>query len=314
MPEMNWTSPDAELTEAVLLRTLDLMPDGILLIDGMRTAAYANSAFLNMWGLSSDIVDEVKGADEGLLRRVIEQVREPGDFISEVERLYDSGESSRDEVALKGGRVFQRRSVPIELSGKGRVWVFTDITEERLSGTDPLTGLRNRRSYEREFPDFVKAHADDAWRGVTLMDIDNFKALNDTEGHARGDEVLRRVGAFLAEEVRGSDAAYRIGGEEFLITSRHRSGEGAADLAERLRGGLIAQRIEHKENGDLGVITVSIGVGAFNEPQDPDRLFESVDKALYRAKRAGRNRVEQAILAGKMASDEAEKSRIAAVQ
>ena len=311
MPEMNWTSPKAELTEAVLLRSLDLMPDGILLIDGTRTAVYANSAFLQMWGLSSDIVDDVRGADEDLLRRAIVQVREPDSFIREVERLYDSNQSSRDELELKDGRVFQRRSVPLEMSGGGRIWVFTDITEERLSGTDPLTGLRNRRSYEREFADFAQARADGSWRAVTMMDIDNFKALNDTEGHAWGDEVLRRVGDFLAEEVRGSDVAYRIGGEEFLITSRHRSGEGPADFAERLRAGLIARHIAHNENGGLGVVTVSLGVGAFHEPQDPDSLFKSVDKALYRAKHAGKNRVEQAILAEKLASDEIEKSRIA---
>jgi diguanylate cyclase (GGDEF)-like protein len=154
-----------------------------------------------------------------------------------------------------------------------------------LAREDALTGLLNRRELEARFAEAAsRARRTGAAFGVLLVDVDHFKAVNDTLGHERGDEVLRTIAGLLQKSVRGHDAVARFGGDEFVVLLEGPAGE-LASAARR-----IGQRVRELS------FSVSIGVGAWpDDCADPAKLFAVADANLYRAKRAGRGR---ACLAG----------------
>ena len=166
---------------------------------------------------------------------------------------------------------------------------------ERISLTDPLTGLANRRArddrLEREWARAARAGAP---LSVVAIDVDGFKRYNDTHGHDEGDRCLRAVGAVLQRATRGAiDMAARHGGEEFMLILPGLSSHAAASVAERLRMGIARCRAEfdlpERVTVSLGVATASPGDGAGLRG-----LTIGADAALYRAKLAGRNRCEVA--------------------
>ncbi|MEQ8745710.1 PleD family two-component system response regulator [Pyruvatibacter sp.] len=159
--------------------------------------------------------------------------------------------------------------------------------------TDPLTNLYNRRYMESHLGTLVQRAAD---RGkpisLLIVDIDFFKSVNDTHGHDVGDEVLREFGERLARNVRGIDLACRYGGEEFVVVMPDTDVAFANAVAERLRTEIASLAFQvSTETGRLD-ITASIGVTALLSPNESvDQFLKRADKALYRAKREGRNRV-----------------------
>jgi diguanylate cyclase (GGDEF)-like protein len=160
---------------------------------------------------------------------------------------------------------------------------------EEAASTDALTGLPNRRYFD-EFCGLLarRRRADDAL-GVLMIDVDHFKALNDRYGHATGDQVLRAIGAAIATAVREDDVPARFGGEEFAVLLRNPSLDIAIEVGERVREAVGALQL-----GGLGVrsVSVSVGVVVADRPDQPiDELLGAADRALYRAKRAGRDRV-----------------------
>lgn len=157
------------------------------------------------------------------------------------------------------------------------------------ASTDPLTGLPNRRYFE-EFSSLLSSRrrAGDAV-AVLMIDIDKFKGLNDTYGHPVGDEVLRSVAGAITAAVRDQDVPARIGGEEFAVLLRNPGPEVALEVGERVR-----QAVRDLDLRFLGVPTVSVSVGVANATtaDEPiEALVERADRALLRAKRAGRDRV-----------------------
>jgi diguanylate cyclase (GGDEF)-like protein len=176
-----------------------------------------------------------------------------------------------------------------ELSaGQARAYRFE--AAETRANMDALTGLPNRR-YLEELVAIAgpRRRAGDSI-GVLMIDIDRFKQLNDRYGHATGDVVLRAVGERISAAIRASDTPARYGGEEFAVLLRRATPQQALEVAERIR-----QQIRAVAPGDMGIddpISVSVGV-AVSEAEDVGlpSLLESADKALYRAKREGRNRV-----------------------
>ena len=166
---------------------------------------------------------------------------------------------------------------------------YSHRAAEARASVDALTGLPNRRYFD-EFCGLLarRRRADDAV-GVLMIDIDRFKDLNDRHGHAVGDEVLRAVGAAIVAAVRDDDVPARYGGEEFVVLLRNPSRAVAVDVGERVR----------KAVGDLDLrvhgvsrVSVSVGVAVASVPDQPiDELVAEADAALYRAKRAGRDRV-----------------------
>ena len=157
--------------------------------------------------------------------------------------------------------------------------------------TDPLTGLVNRRGFDEAVErEHFRLRRGGPPLSLLLVDIDHFKAVNDTWGHAAGDEVLRRLGTLLAARFRAMDLVGRIGGEEFAVVlpdcTLDRAYARALDLRDTVRG--TSQEWEHP-------ITVSVGVATGSAPQTSIAdLFAAADSALYAAKAAGRDRVEKA--------------------
>lgn len=190
-----------------------------------------------------------------------------------------------------------RRLVLAEKAERARLEKYTsDLQKEKaqyreLSMVDHLTGLLNRHGLSTYWADRTTKDHSRRPTGVLLVDIDYFKAVNDTYGHNAGDEVLRRVADTIVQHSRQSDKAARWGGEEFLILMPDAPSTEAYVLAERLRESV--QNLTHPELSSL-CVSVSIGVGEIKPGDDFDKTLEQVDKALYQAKRGGRNRVVSA--------------------
>ena len=165
---------------------------------------------------------------------------------------------------------------------------------EQHSNTDALTGLANRRSLEG----FLRSAQMSAMEtgtplSILMIDIDHFKKFNDTFGHQVGDQVLRLVARVLQENVRECDLAARYGGEELMAILPGAPIDACAEAAERVRRRISEARLTRRTTGEeLTSVTVSIGVAQFRMGESADRMIERCDRALYQAKRAGRNRVE----------------------
>jgi diguanylate cyclase (GGDEF)-like protein len=161
---------------------------------------------------------------------------------------------------------------------------------ERLSVTDGLTGLVNRRRLmEALAVEVQRATRTGASCSVLMVDVDHFKQFNDTYGHPAGDAVLTRVAAILRESIRAVDVAGRYGGEEFLLVLTDTTMPGALEVADRIRARLATEVF------DGGRITVSAGAAQFPEGgRSAEALIMSADLALYQAKKEGRDRVVQA--------------------
>ncbi|GAB4260425.1 MAG: hypothetical protein Kow0092_09270 [Deferrisomatales bacterium] len=197
----------------------------------------------------------------------------------------------------KGAQVFEFSGfyLPIEKAGeKGRIQlILRDITEEfLLATTDPLTRIYNRR-YMSEF---LSKEAERCRRmgrtfSVVIVDVDDFKRVNDSYGHASGDRVLQAVVQRLQASTREYDIVGRYGGEEFVVIMPEIDREVAAGVADRVR------RCLEREPVDLGgglevAVTASFGVAAYGrDGTSPEDLLVRADKRLYRAKREGKNRV-----------------------
>ena len=161
-----------------------------------------------------------------------------------------------------------------------------------LSIRDPLTGLFNRRYMEEALAqEQHRTRRNDAQLAVIMIDIDHFKQYNDCFGHDGGDAILRALGEFFKEQVRGSDIACRYGGEEFVLILSPSTEEGARQRAETIRKDAALLRVSHA-NRDLGGITLSLGIAMFlDDESTPAAIVKAADIALYQAKRGGRNRV-----------------------
>lgn len=161
----------------------------------------------------------------------------------------------------------------------------------RLTEIDPLTGLLNRRGITDRFEKEVARQArQGGTMGLLLLDLDHFKNVNDTYGHAAGDIALCAVAKILGSMKRAYDHAGRWGGEEFLMLLPECSQEDLLVIAERIRAAVSILRIETGTQ-DFS-FTVSIGAHHPSTPQTMDAMLQQVDKALYAAKEAGRNRVQ----------------------
>lgn len=159
--------------------------------------------------------------------------------------------------------------------------------------TDPLTGLYNRSTLPAIFDrESVLARRRNSTFTLLMLDIDHFKNVNDSHGHAVGDEVLKQFSRCLTETLRGSDAIFRTGGEEFVIILSDTDQHNAVNLAERLRRG-IENNAMQTEAGPLH-ITTSVGIAEFDGEKDLEALLKRADSALYTAKRTGRNQVKLA--------------------
>lgn len=169
------------------------------------------------------------------------------------------------------------------------------IRLEKLSKNDPLTGLLNRRAFDDIFSHLLSSRIKKKV-GILYLDIDNFKNYNDKYGHNAGDLALQKVAQSINNSLqRKGDHAFRLGGEEFAVVLSVEDRDQIMSLAERIRKNVETLQIEHCENINYGVVTISVGVflkETNDDSIDAISMLESADKALYVAKKNGRNRIE----------------------
>ncbi len=294
---------ERELEESLSLlqATLDSTADGMLVVDEAGRISAFNSRFREMWNVPVEHLEARD--DEAAIASVLSQLVDPDAFVAKVRELYASPEaSSSDTLEFKDGRVFERFSQPQRIGGRtiGRVWSFRDITEQRRAEEairyhayfDDLTGLPNRVQFNQTLASaLARARNESRLLGLLFVDLDRFKTINDTLGHATGDLLLRAVAQRIQKQVRAGDAVARLGGDEFVILQDGLpSHEAALGLAERLLESFSAPL---DVQGRELYISASIGVCIFPEHgEDAGTLTKHADLAMYRAKELGRNRVQ----------------------
>lgn len=198
------------------------------------------------------------------------------------------------ETAQRDAEIYRLRTVELQSEIEERRRMEAKL--EKLATSDPLTNLFSRAHYlklaERELVQARRYHRSFT---MVMIDIDHFKEVNDTYGHSTGDQVLVEVAAFLQNSLRGADIVGRMGGDEFCAALPETNGEQALIACQRLRHTLDKRPLK-TSSGALSV-TVSMGIAALSDGEHAskeklDDLLERADRALYAAKRAGRNRVE----------------------
>src|SRR5690606_4735075 len=222
-----------EFDRSLLRAIQEASPDGILVVDERGAIVSYNRRFIETWQIPASCIHAHSGEDgsipeDRLMHAALEQLKYPEAFIQRVQELY-ANPHERDycELDLKDGRVLERHSVGLHNdSGQyvGRVWFFRDISERKrdeaalrkLAWRDPLTGELNRGHFlVRATEERERAQRYQNPLGLLMLDLDNFKRINDQHGHAAGDEVLETVCKRWRGILRNVDLLGRIGGEEF---------------------------------------------------------------------------------------------------
>jgi diguanylate cyclase (GGDEF)-like protein/PAS domain S-box-containing protein len=262
----------------------DTMRDGVVVVDDKSLMRLANPACEKMFGFPAS----------DLLGRHISLVIPDWNDIETA----DGGNGGKTEGRRQDGSLF-----PVDLSRAKAavdgayhlVCVIHDLTQEELlrhdASIDPLTGVLNRRDLlAKSGAELERAGRYSHPCTVLMLDIDHFKTINDTFGHAEGDVPLQRFAAACEEILRKNDMFGRMGGEEFAIVLPETNAEGGHQLAERLRARVA--EIEIAAETERRHMTVSIGLAEQASADDNiEVLLSRADRALYRAKQAGRNRV-----------------------
>jgi diguanylate cyclase (GGDEF)-like protein/PAS domain S-box-containing protein len=286
------------MSMSLLEATLDATADGILVMDlGGRILGY-NQKFLDMWRIEPTVL--ASEHDTELRASVLHQLVNPEEFTRRADRLMASpDECSHDEIEFLDGRFFERYSQPQRIEGEsvGRVWSFRDMTlhrqlEQELRAqafTDPLTPLANRTYFIQEVTAALGAsRRREGSIAVLLLDLDDFKTVNDSLGHVAGDALLIEVSKRLQGCVVAGDIAARLGGDEFVVLLQQLDGpEDADDAAERV---LAAVSGPMMVEGQLLTIRASIGIAAPSADEDAGDLLRNADLAMYTAKRDGGGR------------------------
>ena len=297
---------------------LNTLGEGLIVVNKNQKIVLANSVFQTIAGKTEE---DLIGRDAGQVAREAMDLATDGDATLWERAL--QGESIRGHLVTgkqQGERAaFMVNATPIvdeKGVNRGAIASFENVTQlerkkdelelmlkeldassseikrqnrelELLATRDPMTGCLNRRAFFELFDQhFENAQQHELPLTAFMVDIDHFKTINDTHGHATGDEVLIDVAELIERKVREKDVVCRYGGEEFSILLPNTSIHQACVVAEQVRNAI-------QEMKPAGLtITTSIGVSALSEnPESPEAMLEQADKCLYIAKRNGRNRV-----------------------
>lgn len=317
---MTSASAKDEFRGALLRAIHDASPDGILVVDHRGIIVCVNQQFFTAWGIPCppDSPDELIGSpDAPILQQAVNRVLDPEPFLARVRDLYANPDQvDICKVPLKGDRTLERHSAALRgIDGRvlGRVWYFRDISAHTalenslraLAETDSLTGTANRRQFFlRASEAFQRARSTARPLSVLMLDLDNFKEVNDRWGHSAGDQVLTTATKAWQQALREQDILSRLGGEEFAVLLPDTEGSSALACAQRL-----AQALALVADGAVSPAiscTASTGVAELcPDDADFDACLRRADEALYRAKRNGRNRIEVAGVSGQEPTMEA---------
>jgi diguanylate cyclase (GGDEF)-like protein/PAS domain S-box-containing protein len=302
LAEKQRSQRDLEALLSLQQATLESTADGILVVDREGKIVSSNQRFKEMWRLPEEVLDS--GDDERAIAFVLDQLVEPEAFVRKIDQLYNRPDAeSYDVLHFKDRHVFERYSRPQrgpEGEIHGRVWSFRDVTEREriearlrhLADHDPLTGLLNRRRFEEDLGDRVaQAARYDTGGSVLMLDLDNFKYVNDSLGHRTGDAVIRSIGDLLRSQTRRTDVVARLGGDEFAVLLPYADEEQARRVAEKLLETLREHRAVFR--GRRLRLTTSIGIAVISDApvQTAEELMVEADVAVYEAKESGRDRL-----------------------
>ena len=232
-------------------------------------------------GVSASFGDSLQGASTNLAG-----VQDRDQIRSVVEMLVQSTQTMQNNNKALEERLSNSRHEISNLQEN-----LEAIRAESL--TDPLTGLSNRKYFDRTIESAITFACDNNEPlSLLMLDIDHFKSFNDNYGHLTGDQVLRLVGMSLKQSIKGADTTARYGGEEFAVVLPNTALRQALTVADNIRRAVMSRELKKKSTGEiLGRITVSVGVATLRGDDDMLTLIERADGCLYAAKRAGRNRV-----------------------
>jgi diguanylate cyclase (GGDEF)-like protein/PAS domain S-box-containing protein len=278
-------------------QAFDHAPIGMSLLSLDRVILNANLALGEILGVPSDQLAGIRIAD---VTHPEDRDAEARDFETLTTGHPNTFRSEKRYVRADGHVVWVSRSASVVRDETGRVWYFVSLTEDitaRKQATeeltyradhDQLTGLFNRRRFTAELDDaFARTRRYGGQLGLLVIDLDDFKQINDTLGHAGGDRALTRVAHTLKARLRGTDVLARLGGDEFGAilpeTEDHAAHEIAADLRAHIR--------DIPADGVAPALDASVGVALLSEQPDmnPPDLLARADYAMYAAKRAGRD-------------------------
>lgn len=289
-------------TLSLFSTTFDSTADGIVVMSLDKQLVTCNKKFVEMWAVPASILESKDG--DSLVRHVADQLTEPEQFQQRLSSTYQKEDSVVSEILeLKDGRLIERYSQPQYLEDKpiGRVASFRDITERSRAEEqlrhyalhDTLTDLPNRVAFMNHLQQAVKRRKGNKFAkfAVLFLDLDRFKVINDSLGHAVGDKLLIAIAERLSACIRPGDVVARLGGDEFTILL-HRSGasEDVARVAERLQARISEPfKIDNYEV----FTTASIGIVIAGEvARSAEEFLRDADAAMYRAKEAGKARFE----------------------
>ncbi|ACL39140.1 diguanylate cyclase/phosphodiesterase with PAS/PAC sensor(s) [Pseudarthrobacter chlorophenolicus A6] len=302
------TNADLRHAMSLLTSTLESTADGILVMGSNGTVAGYNDQFLTMWNIPRKLM-EGDSADP-VMQRITSQLTDPGTFLARLMEVQSNTTAeSHDVVDFKDGRTFERYSRPHKVGEDivGRVWSFRDVTPRRraqeqahqamldlaeqaeklrvMAFQDPLTGLANRAVFNDALAGSLQEPRLKAV-DVLLLDLDDFKEVNDLLGHQAGDDMLIEVARRLRGCVPTADVVARLGGDEFvvLLTACPNVDEIAACIVRCLHVPVTISGRALRPSLSLGVASRG------REEVGPSELLRQADIAMYAAKAAGKNR------------------------
>jgi diguanylate cyclase (GGDEF)-like protein len=284
-----------ERDNALLRETLDNLTQGVLMFDASATVVLSNERYLEMYGLSKDVVKP--GCT---LRRVLEHRRDVGMLTVDVAKYHADilEQVRRKQVFSRDVPMWDRRTIHVvnkPLADGGWVVTHEDVTRQRnfearvahMAHYDPLTDLPNRTLFGTQLEAALRWLSRDEQLSVLFLDLDNFKTINDTLGHEVGDELLRTVADRLRACVRETDDVARLGGDEFVIVQTKVSTPAdVAAFAQHVREAIMQP---YDLLGRRVVVDTSIGIAlAPGDGSTREELVKNADLALYGAKESGR--------------------------
>lgn len=294
---------ELEIAHSHLNAVVENFPGALIMEDTLGRIILLNQSVFDLLGLP--------GSNDYVLGRPIHPLMVFASHVAEesqafMERIEELRAASRpfygEEIHFKDGRWVERDFIPIRLHDSliGFLYIYRDISQRKrharelwqLATSDPLTGIPNRRTFfehiERERARLSRYPGEAA---ILMIDIDHFKQVNDSHGHAAGDAMLCHIVRQVRKLLRESDILARLGGEEFAALLPQASREGALGLAERVRKMLEDNPLLYNDTPIH--VTASIGVTIMTaQDLNTDQILSRADHALYDAKRKGRNRVE----------------------
>ena len=246
--------------------------------------------------IAEELFNEIQNLIKGASRHT-DEISKGGERLEEIAKEVTSSDIqkvlSRIMQEVKGLKNLNRKFIEkLELQTQEIEKLRDELRKvKEEANVDALTGLRNRRSFERTLQEFYRDYKKFGYPfSLIMMDIDNFKQVNDTYGHLVGDRVLKEIGNILRNYLRAKDVPARTGGEEFAIILPGVTKKEAIMVAERLRRVISRHKVK-VDSTDLSV-TASFGVSEITDDvEEPEDLLREADKNLYQAKRTGKDKV-----------------------